>query len=387
MKINIPYTSEEFKKNFFEKKPFVIKGGINDSNRLSWKHINELLPRCNLVSEDAIKLMYKGKKLSKEHYLDAYNDLGTQRFKFNEQNLYGFMREGATLVANGIVNEPSVDCFSQEIARFSGCHTFSSLYIAFNTQSSFKSHWDSRDIFALQMQGRKRWIIHAPTFNNPLFMHKSKDMPEYNPNLDDVYMDIILEAGDILYLPRGWWHDPIPVGEETVHLAIGIFPAYANNYLTWVANNIVEKEAARVSLFDYESDLSSIEDLSNTVSEYILDKNNFSKFMEDFYGKKRVERPLNLEIFADHRNSRLNGSEEVSFVNKNYYHNIGDKLVSNGYRISVDESFKKIISILENGEPLKMDTFLSQFPSENIENISKLIWDLSYIGVIKVNNS
>lgn len=52
--------------------------------------------------------------------------------------------------------------------------------------------------------------------------------------------------------------------------------------------------------------------------------------MEDFYGKKRVERPLNLEIFADHRNSRLNGSEEVSFVNKNYYHNIGDKLVSNG---------------------------------------------------------
>ncbi len=218
-------------------------------------------------------------------------------------------------------------------------------------------------------------------------MHKSKDMPEYNPNLDDVYMDIILEAGDILYLPRGWWHDPIPVGEETVHLAIGIFPAYANNYLTWVANNIVEKEAARVSLFDYESDLSSIEDLSNTVSEYILDKNNFSKFMEDFYGKKRVERPLNLEIFADHRNSRLNGSEEVSFVNKNYYHNIGDKLVSNGYRISVDESFKKIISILENGEPLKMDTFLSQFPSENIENISKLIWDLSYIGVIKVNNS
>lgn len=34
-----------------------------------------------------------------------------------------------------------------------------------------------------------------------------------------------------------------------------------------------------------------------------------------------------------------------------------------------------------------MDTFLSQFPSENIENISKLIWDLSYIGVIKVNNS
>lgn len=73
-------------------------------------------------------------------------------------------------------------------------------------------------------------------------MHRSKDMPEYDPNLDDVYMDIVLEAGDILYLPRGWWHDPVPVGEETVHLAVGVFPAYVNNYLTWIAQNMVEKK-------------------------------------------------------------------------------------------------------------------------------------------------
>ncbi|MDW0737334.1 cupin domain-containing protein [Mannheimia haemolytica] len=131
---------------------------------------------------------------------------------------------------------------------------FSSLYIAFNTQRSFKSHWDSRDIFAVQMQGKKRWIIHTPTFKKPLFMHRSKDMPEYAPNLDDVYMDIVLEAGDVLYLPRGWWHDPIPVGEETVHLAVGIFPAYTHNYLTWVSQNMVEKEIARASLSHYESD-------------------------------------------------------------------------------------------------------------------------------------
>ncbi|HDL5119331.1 TPA: hypothetical protein PXA70_002564, partial [Mannheimia haemolytica] len=72
------------------------------------------------------------------------------------------------LVANGIVNEPSVDCFSQEIAQFTGCHIFLSLYIAFNTQRSFKSHWDSRDIFAVQMQGKKRWIIHTPTFKKTI---------------------------------------------------------------------------------------------------------------------------------------------------------------------------------------------------------------------------
>lgn len=90
--------------------------------------------------------MYKGQKLEKSHYLEQYDDLGTLRYKFQEENLYNFLRDGATLVANGIVNEPSVDVFSQEIAQFTGCHIFSSLYIAFNTQRSFKSHWDSRDI-------------------------------------------------------------------------------------------------------------------------------------------------------------------------------------------------------------------------------------------------
>ncbi|HDL5459154.1 TPA: hypothetical protein PXE43_002470 [Mannheimia haemolytica] len=105
---------------------------------------------------------------SPKDYLEEYNDLGTIRYKFQEENLYGFLRDGATLVANGIVNEPSVDCFSQEIAQFTGCHIFLSLYIAFNTQRSFKSHWDSRDIFAVQMQGKKRWIIHTPTFKKTI---------------------------------------------------------------------------------------------------------------------------------------------------------------------------------------------------------------------------
>ena len=198
MSINFSIGYQEFFNEFFEKKPLLIKDAISYGELLSWEKINEVLPRCNIISEDAIKLMYKGQKLGKKNYIEEYNDLGTIRYKFHEENLYSFLRDGATLVANGIVNEPSIDKFSSEVSRFTGCHTFSSLYIAFNTQSSFKSHWDSRDIFALQMQGKKRWIIHAPTFKNPLFMHRSKDIPEYMPDVDNVYMDVVLEAGDIL---------------------------------------------------------------------------------------------------------------------------------------------------------------------------------------------
>ncbi|STO63643.1 Cupin superfamily protein [Haemophilus parahaemolyticus] len=384
MSINFSIGYQEFFNEFFEKKPLLIKDAISYGELLSWEKINEVLPRCNIISEDAIKLMYKGQKLGKKNYIEEYNDLGTIRYKFHEENLYSFLRDGATLVANGIVNEPSIDKFSSEVSRFTGCHTFSSLYIAFNTQSSFKSHWDSRDIFALQMQGKKRWIIHAPTFKNPLFMHRSKDMPEYMPDVDNVYMDVVLEAGDILYLPRGWWHDPVPIGEETVHLAIGIFPAYANNYLTWVSQNIVEKEIARESLIHYGRDEKLLEDLAIQTANYIKDKENYYKFIEEFYDKKRLEKPLKLEVFGNYKNNNLLEKQKISFDINNHYFNHNNKIISNGYGIVLDDDFKKVVSFLREKDEVTLEDILNLVDIDKKESISNLIWQLSYIGVLRL---
>lgn len=387
MQIHFSISEKEFRSNFFEKKPLLMKNAVKKENLLSWNEINQIFPRCNLISEDDIKVMYRGEKLPKEYYLEAYDDLGYLRYKFKEEALYSFMRDGATLVANGIVNEPSVDIFSQEIANFSKCHTFTSLYIAFNNKRSFKSHWDSRDIFAVQMQGKKRWIIHAPTFKDPLFMHKSKDMPEYEPNLEDVYMDIILEAGDVLYLPRGWWHDPIPVGEETVHLAVGIFPPYANNYLNWIAKDIVKKEIARKSLCCYEHDRKILEELASEVSEFIMDKENYSKFIEEFYDNKRIEKPLNLEILGNHNITKFSGSEILSFPIKNDNLTHSNKIISNGYGITIDDDFKKVIlSLLEN-DKLSVNEISSLFYQGKEEKLNELLWNLSYLGILKLNTN
>lgn len=120
MKINFSVSYEEFIEQYFEKKPLLMKGALNKQDFLSWNAINEILPRCDLLSENAIKLMYKGQKLDKSYYLEEYDDLGTIRYKFREESLYSYLRDGATLVANGIVNEPSVDCFSREIAQIYG---------------------------------------------------------------------------------------------------------------------------------------------------------------------------------------------------------------------------------------------------------------------------
>ncbi len=68
MKIHFPISYAEFIEHYFEKKPLLMKGALDKQDLLSWNSINEVLPRCDLLSEDAIKLMYKGQKLDKSHY-------------------------------------------------------------------------------------------------------------------------------------------------------------------------------------------------------------------------------------------------------------------------------------------------------------------------------
>ncbi|MEN2805365.1 hypothetical protein ILOCHIDI_00646 [Mannheimia haemolytica] len=66
MKIQFPISYQEFRENYFEKKPLLMKGAISQKDLLSWKSINEILPRCDLISEDAIKVMHKGKRAHKK---------------------------------------------------------------------------------------------------------------------------------------------------------------------------------------------------------------------------------------------------------------------------------------------------------------------------------
>ncbi|EPH1775108.1 JmjC domain-containing protein, partial [Acinetobacter baumannii] len=106
--------------------------------------------------------------------------------------------------------------------------------------SSFRAHWDTRDVFVLQLVGRKKWILYEPNFEYPLPSQQSKDMEHVvKCPTTEPYMDVILEEGDLLYVPRGWWHDPVPCGERTVHLSVGTYAIYRNDYLHWIIQNIL----------------------------------------------------------------------------------------------------------------------------------------------------
>jgi hypothetical protein len=86
-------------------------------------------------------------------------------------------------------------------------------------------HHDTHDVFCLQVAGRKRWLVYEPVLELPL-----RDQ-RYRPELGEPgepVLDLVLEPGDTLYMPRGWLHQALTSDEDSLHLTIGV------NVYTWL---------------------------------------------------------------------------------------------------------------------------------------------------------
>ena len=49
---------------------------------------------------------------------------------------------------------------------------------------------------------------------------------------------LLLEAGDLLYIPRGWWHVAMPLDEPTLHLTVGVNNLTGADFLRWFADRL-----------------------------------------------------------------------------------------------------------------------------------------------------
>ncbi|MEO8806425.1 MAG: cupin domain-containing protein, partial [Burkholderiaceae bacterium] len=69
-------------------------------------------------------------------------------------------------------------------------------------------HFDSYDVFLLQVHGRRRWRIGRAKDKTCVPDMPLKILAQFEPE-----QEWLLEAGDMLYLPPGWAHDGVAEGE------------------------------------------------------------------------------------------------------------------------------------------------------------------------------
>lgn len=380
--INFNSTPQDFLQNYHSKQPKLFKQAIIN-NQVNWQYINEFLTRSD-IEQDYFQLSYNG-LVNKSEYIESYYELGILKHRFIRPALYNYLQNGATLTANRLVNEPIINAYARQISSFTGFPTICSAYIAFGEKSSFRPHWNSRDIFVLQTIGRKRWLIYPPSFENPLYMHKSLHMGEEYPCPKEPIMDIVLEQGDILYLPRGYWHDPLPLGEATVHLTIAIYPASGLDYIEWLFNTKLSYiHQARLSLSDWETDQEIIRELSHQLKDAIDNQDNYFSFMQEYISAQRVESNLAMELFADSKINTLPKTAQIRLNSNQHYHEASEYIIANGTKLNLDSELKAMILFLAQHPCSTVESIIQHFPSIAEDKLQNVLYQLCLSDILEV---
>lgn len=235
-----PVTTGEFFARYWERAPLIVA-------RREPERYASLLPPAALA--DIIAAACRLQNSSVE-LLGAVDVTGTPYAV--EASTPGAVDEaygrGATVRVNNVQQlSPPVRAVCRRLEQVFNFPLRANLYRTPATAQGAQRHYDNHDILVLQVAGRKRWLVYEPLVRLPLehvpplsFESRIEEMKyrrggpkRGRADIGDEetgapVRDIVLEAGDLLYLPRGFVHEARTSDEASLHLTLGI------HVLTWL---------------------------------------------------------------------------------------------------------------------------------------------------------
>jgi ribosomal protein L16 Arg81 hydroxylase len=134
--------------------------------------------------------------------------------------LYQAYQQGTTVVINRVHRLwRSVNLFCLALGELLHHPPGVNLYLTPPGSVGFGAHYDTHDVFVLQIAGRKVWDLYGVHFELPLEGQKIPIAEDLGPPQHSLE----LGAGALLYMPRGLVHQArTPEDSSSLHLTLGI---------------------------------------------------------------------------------------------------------------------------------------------------------------------
>ncbi|MEV6654956.1 cupin domain-containing protein [Streptomyces sp. NPDC051219] len=224
-----------------------VPGALTEPSHLvSFDTLNQLLATHRL-EPPRLRLSLEGEALPVHRYATPVVTRRTTVWqRIHPAELHERLAEGASLVLDAIdhLHEPISD-LATTLERRLRTRIQVNAYASWTEQEGFGTHWDDHDVIVLQIAGAKRWRLYGPTRHKP--MYRDTAAPEAPPT--DPVAELVLKPGDLLYLPRGWWHAvTADQGTHSLHLTCGITPHTGADLITFAADQLRASTTVRTDL-------------------------------------------------------------------------------------------------------------------------------------------
>jgi ribosomal protein L16 Arg81 hydroxylase len=213
-----PLGVDDFFDNFHERKHVQLK--VGDSGRfsdlVSFEELDEIVGVYGLATPD-IRVVNADQDICSSEYT-------WKRNLVDPAKVAALYANGSTIIFNSLQDRiEALQEFCSAISETLRLRIQTNIYLTPQQSQGFSPHWDTHDVFVMQVQGSKRWRIYKETFELPLEQQQHKFEPDCF-EVTDVIDEFVLEQGDALYIPRGVMHSAAAEEGTSLHVTLGITP-------------------------------------------------------------------------------------------------------------------------------------------------------------------
>ena len=154
--------------------------------------------------------------------------------------------DGATVIFNQLHKRvPALARLCVGLGQCFSSRVQTNVYLTPPDAQGFNPHWDTHDVFVLQISGTKRWFIYDTKVRLPLRGQRFRR--GIAPG--EVSEEFELGPGDVVYLPRGLMHAARSTSEPSLHVTLGLTAfTWAEFLVETVAAAALEEESLRRNL-------------------------------------------------------------------------------------------------------------------------------------------
>lgn len=277
-----PINIEDFAANYWEKQVLHIQRNNPDFffSLFSIEDLDKVL-EYNRPHGSSLKVVKSNQPMNSTVYENQDGSL-------NLNQLYTAYADGYSILINGIQRfwEP-IKMLMESLRNDISHNASANLYLTPENEKAFSPHYDSHDVFALQISGEKHWILYDEThLKTPL-------LNSYQPTFQREQLtgarEITMRAGDILYMPRGVPHEAYTTDKSSMHITVGIQSVQWIDFITKSLLNLSQKHIELRKALPIGFLNSDNENLLSTDEEL-----DFINILQQVFQKENIAGSLNI---------------------------------------------------------------------------------------------
>ncbi len=220
-----PTDAETFFRDYYGKQHLHVKGTPERTAEImTLSGLNALMSMTSVWSPQTLKLFVDRNPVPVPEYCAQALALGGEALRPDPDKVQDWIGRGASVILNDIdALVPGVRQLANELQQATGGRSQANLYFSMSQHQAFGPHCDVHEVFAVHCNGEKVWNIYENREDTPI-NHPSFQFgdAERERRAGEVAEKVLMQPGDLLYIPRGLYHDALASENGALHIAFGV---------------------------------------------------------------------------------------------------------------------------------------------------------------------